>query len=187
MTAAEFDRQFSRLAAHFYLPQDETRETLAVDWLKALQHYHVDAFEHAVTELTRTSEDRFWPALGKVIGLIKARLGRYDKAPGKCATCHGSTWIETQPWIAHGIIYEGLQRCPDCGVPAPQGHERRVMQPLTSVQFHEYRAGRYGRELMPAGSEAKHPERVANPEFAKWAEDLRKRLFGASVEDRGVA
>lgn len=178
MTGAEFDQQFARLAAHFHLPQDESRDTIAADWCAALKHYHVDALEHAVTELTRTATDRYWPALGKVMELIKARIGRYDKAQGKCATCHGSTWIEAQPWKSNGIVYEGVQRCPDCATPAPQTNERKTIQPLTSLEFHEYQKGRYGRELMPPGLEAKHPEKVVNPEFKVWAEALKKRLFG---------
>lgn len=182
MTSAEFDRQFARLAAHFHLPADESRETISADWMQALKHYHVEALEHAVTELTRTATDRFWPPLGKVLELIKARLGRYDRPAGTCATCNGSTWIEAQPWKSNGIIYEGLQRCPDCAVPAPVLHERRMTQPLTSLESHEHQKGRYGRDLMPDGMKAKHPEAVANPEFKAWAEALKKRLFGVEEE-----
>ena len=181
MTTAEFDRQFARLASHFHLPQDETRDTLAVDWMKALQHYHADALEHAVTELTRTATDRFWPALGRVLELIRSRIGRYDKAPGKCATCHGSTWIEAQPWKSNGVIYEGLQRCPDCGIPAPQLHDRKVSQPVSRLECHEYRSGRYGRDLMPEGLRAKHPEQPGNPELRAMLERFRAKFLRDEV------
>ena len=181
MTGAEFDQQFARLAAHFHLPADESRDTIAADWCAALQHYHADALEHSVTELTRTATDRFWPALGKVLDLIKARIGRYDRAPGKCRTCNGSTWIDAQPWKSNGIVYEGLQRCPDCGVPPPQSHERKAIHALTSIEFHEHQKGRYGRDLMPPGMEAKHPETPGNAELKAWCEQLKKKLFG--VED----
>jgi hypothetical protein len=178
MTAAEFETQFSRLAAHFHLPADASRDTLAVDWLKALQHYHVDALEHAVTELTKTSTDRFWPALGRVMELIKSRIGRYDRTPGACATCHGSTWIEAQPWKANGQIYTGVQRCPDCGIPAPQSDERRNSQPLTSVEFHEYQAGRYMRTQMPPGLDAKPTREGEKTEMREAMARLHAKLFG---------
>lgn len=181
MTGDEFDGQFSRLAAHFHLPSDETRETLAVDWLRSLQHYHVDALEHAVTELTRTSEDRYWPALGKVIGLIKARIGRYDRPAGKCGTCFGSTWVEAPAFQGNGLIYANvLSRCPDCGIPAPKVESHGRREPVSDLQLHEYHAGRFGRQQMPAGSEAKPSDQPVNPEMKATFEALRHRLFGVS-------
>jgi hypothetical protein len=178
MSAAEFDTQFGRLAAHFHLPADGTRDTLALDWLKALQHYHVDALDHAIDELIRTSEDRYWPALGKVIVLIKSRIDRYDRQHGKCGTCHGSTWIEAQPWKSNGIVYEGMQRCPDCGVPAPKMDEHKVSQTISRVEYAEYKAGRYGRELMPPGMEAKPTREGERTEMREFFDRLRLKLFG---------
>jgi hypothetical protein len=182
MSPAEFAEQFERLTAHFHLPTDGTRDTLAVDWLKALQHYHVDAFEHAVTQLTQTSTDRFWPALGRVLEVIKTRISRYDKFNGKCEGCGGSGWVEAPPFESNGLIYGNtVQRCLKCGIPEPQieSHRRRS---ITSVQAHEYQAGRFGRDQMPAGLEAKHPEKPGNPELRHMIAAFRAK-FANSGED----
>lgn len=182
MNPAEFDDQFNRLTAHFHLPPDESRETLALDWLKALEHHHIDAFEHAVTELTKTATDRYWPALGKINEIIAGRRSRYDRTPGKCATCHGSTWIEAQPWKSNGIIYDGNQRCPDCGIPAPQSHDHKRVHGLTPSEFHDHHAGRSRQNLMPPGLEAKHPEKPGNPELRQMIAAFRAKFANKDEE-----
>lgn len=182
MNLAEFEKQFHRLTDHFHLPADSSRDTIVDDWFAAVQHYHVEAFDHAVTELTRTATDRFWPALGKVLEVIKGRIGRYDRAPGACATCHGTTWIPAEPWKSNGLIYEGLRRCPDCGVPAPTDMDRPLTHRPTDLELHEYRAGRYGRDLMPEWAKAKHPDQPGNADIKAAMDELRKRLFGVSED-----
>lgn len=39
MNAAGFDEQFNRVAAHFHLPTDSSRETVAMEWFRAVEHY----------------------------------------------------------------------------------------------------------------------------------------------------
>lgn len=182
MTNVEFDHQFVRLSAHFHLPQDE-RDTIQADWFAALKHYHMEALDHAVTELSNTATDRYWPALGKVLEIIKARLGRYDRTPGECSTCGGSGWVESPPFKANGIIYSNtLVRCQHCGIPAPKAESHARRAPLTDIEAHEYAQGRYGRDQMPEGLKAKHPEKPGNPEFKAWADRLRKKLFGVAED-----
>jgi len=185
VNAADFDTQFNRLTQHFHLPTDGTRETLAMDWFKAVEHYHVDALERAVTELTRTSQDRFWPALGKVLTLIQSRIDRYERTSGKCQTCHGSTWIESAPFKANGMIYEGVCiRCPDCGTPAPPYTPPAHRKGLTSSEYAQWAQGDHERDYMPEFAKAKpwKPESLSKhkAEMHAMFERLRIKLFGAA-------
>lgn len=156
MTSPEFETQFARLTAHFHLPADDSRDTLAVDWFRSLQHYHVEAFDHAVTELTKTAQDRFWPPLGKVVSTIKSRIDRYERAAGKCATCQGATWIDSAPFKSHGMIYDNvLLRCPDCGTPPPPYTDPHGRQPLTSREYAEWKIGDAPNQYMPEAQQAR--------------------------------
>lgn len=141
MNAADFERQFSRLTDHFHLPADASRDTIAVDWFAAVEHYHVDALERGVTELIRTAQDRFWPSLGKLLSAIKGRMAGMAKTKDDCSTCGGSTWIEAAPWKSYGIVYTGFQRCPDCGVPAPAVEIPRNREEWTASEFQAWREG----------------------------------------------
>lgn len=188
MTPAQFDDQFNRLTAHFHLPVDASRETLALDWLKAVEHYHVDALERAVTELIRTEQDRFWPALGKLLTLIKARIGRYDKTHGKCATCHGNTWIEAWPVVWDGRLYEMYTRCPDCGIPAPQMKTPHPSaRPATKDEYENWRHGEAMRDTMPEFAKAKPWKSEAarlehKAAMREMFDRLRLKLFGSGNE-----
>lgn len=186
MNAADFDAQFSRLTAHFHLPADASRETLAMDWFRALEHHHIDALDAAITELTRTATDRYWPALGKITELIRARQGRYDRAHGKCDTCHGATWIPAQAWKSNGMIYDGLQRCPDCGIPAPQDINRRGARELTATEAQAHYSGQR-EDYMPDFAKAKpwksEAARLEHKRAMREAfERLRIKLFGHSED-----
>ncbi len=166
MNAAGFDEQFNRVAAHFHLPTDSSRETVAMEWFRAVEHYHIDALDHAVTHLIRQATDRFWPPLGKLLEIIRGRIAGMDKTRDKCATCHGSTWVDVWPYQVNGLVYTGVQRCPDCGVPAPEmPKENPYRKPLTKAEYQAYLAGTFGRSAMPDGTGAKHPNRK-NPEIA---------------------
>lgn len=182
MNPAEFDDQFNRLTAHFHLPTDASRETIALDWLKALEHHHIDAFEHAVTEITRTSTERFWPALGKITEIINTRKSRYDKTPGRCATCHGSTWIEAWPVVYDGKLYEMFARCPDCGVPAPEMKKPHPhARPATKEEYEAWRAGDVMRDTMPEFAKAKAwkpgAREAHKAEMREMFDGLRRKLF----------
>lgn len=182
MNAADFDTQFNRLTAHFHLPADASRETLAHDWFKALEHYHIDALEHAVTELTRTATDRYWPALGKITELIRNKIGRYDKFNGKCQTCHGSTWIEAWPVVWDKKLYEMFSRCPDCGVPAPEMKKPHPhARPATREEYEGWKDGTSYRDTMPDFAQAKPwkpgAREAHKAQMREMFDRLRRKLF----------
>lgn len=183
MTLDDWTAQWHRLD-HFHIRGDADRDSLSAEWFRQLQHHHVDAVDAGITQLIGKAEDTFLPGLGLLKSFIQARIDRYDRAPGKCATCHGSTWIEVAPWKSYGIVYEGVRRCPDCGVPAPQGDDRAVMEPLSALELHEYQAGRYNRDLMPAFAQAKpvseEKRLAAREDFRQWSEKLCVKLFGVT-------
>ncbi|MEY4387198.1 MAG: hypothetical protein RLY20_2481 [Verrucomicrobiota bacterium] len=178
MNAADFDAQFDRLTGHFHLPAESKRETVALDWFKAVEHYEIAALDRAVTELIRASQDRFWPALGKVLGLLQSKVDRYDRG-GKCATCHGSSWIESAPFKSNGMIYEGVcLRCPDCGVPPPAYNTPNNRSSLTAAEYREWSQREQQPNYMPDGLQAK-PTREGEVSEMKAAMDrLRIKLFG---------
>ena len=181
MNPAEFDDQFNRLTGHFHLPTDANREMVAMDWLKAVEHYHVDALDHAVTQLIRQATDRFWPPLGKLLEIIRGRMAGMEKTRDKCATCHGSTWVDVWPYQVNGIVYTGVQRCPDCGVPAPEmGKPNPYRKPLTKAEYQNYLAGTFGRDAMPDNAKAKHPTRK-NPEMAALIEKFANKFMRDGV------
>jgi hypothetical protein len=97
MNSADFDVQFDRLTGHFHLPADTTRETVALDWYQALQAYEFEVVERSITTLIRSAQDRFWPPLGKLLELCRGRAAGTVRG-GKCATCFGSTWIDSAPF-----------------------------------------------------------------------------------------
>lgn len=182
MNSADFDTQFSRLTAHFHLPADASRESLGMDWYQAVQGYDVAVLERAVTTLTRTSQDRFWPPLGRVLDLCR---GRASGAPsGKCQTCHGSTWIESAPFKSNGMIYDNcVIRCPDCRVPQPQYAPPAFRDGLTALEYREWSQGPNA-DTMPDGCKGKpwDVEALKAHKAAMWKmfDVLRLKLFGAA-------
>ena len=177
MNAAEFDTQFNRLKAHFHLGADVDKSALGVEWFQAVEHYHVDALDHAVTALIRQATDRFWPPLGKLLEIIRGRIAGMDKTRDKCGTCHGSTWVDVWPYQANGVVYTGVQRCPDCGVPAPDMKPANpYRKPLTKAEYQNYLAGTFGRDVMPDGLKAKHPHRK-NPEITALIESFAAKFM----------
>lgn len=138
MTQREFDRQFTRLCDHFHLA-DESKKTIAVDWFDALRHYHMDAVDAGITRVIGDATDTFWPALGKLKQAIQSRIAGMAKVKADCATCQGSSWVEAMPWKAHGRVYTGFQRCPDCGVPEPIFTPESLRTPLTAAEYQAWR------------------------------------------------
>lgn len=186
MTSTEWESQWARLD-QFRVKDESRRDAMGAEWFAQLRHHHVDAVDHGITRLIGHAEDTFLPGLGLLKDFVQQRIDRYERTPGKCATCHGRTWIDAPAWKSNGIIYEGLQRCPDCGVPAPQTHDRPMVQPVSLVELTEYHAGRYGRELMPPGLEGK-PRHEGDPFEMKAAmERLRIKLFGVHGIKDGAA
>lgn len=177
MNSADFDTQFNRLVESFHLPTDAKRETLAMDWYQAVQGYDLDVLERSITTLIRSAQDRFWPPLGTLLNLCR---GRAAGAPsGKCQTCHGSTWIESAPFLSNGMIYENtVIRCPDCGVPAPQYAAPSHRGNLTASEYREWSQRDKQPQNMPDGLQA-HPFPPEDFSDMRAAMDrLHLKLFG---------
>lgn len=180
MNHDEWKAQWRRLD-HFHVSGDANRADLSAEWYRQLRHWHVDAVEYGITQLIGTAKDTFLPGLGLLKDYIQSRIDRYDRT-GKCGVCGGSGWVDGAPFISNGLVYaNAVTRCTACGIPAPKvdAHARR--QPLTDLQDHEYRAGRYGREQMPEGLQAKS-EQPGNPELKAAFASLREKLFGVKGE-----
>ncbi len=181
MTVAEWGSQWTRLN-QFNTRGDVDRDQLSGEWFAQLKHFHVDAVDHGITQLIGHAKDNFLPGLGLLKDFIQARLGRYDKTPGKCGSCGGSGWVDASPFKSNGLVYANtVARCQVCGIPAPQIEPSR-REPLTELQQHEYLAGRYGRSQMPPGLEARHPDKPGNPELRQMIAGFRAKFANSQDE-----
>jgi hypothetical protein len=79
-------------------------------------------------------------------------------------------------------VYSALSRCPDCGIPAPEMEQKSNTQPLSTVEQHEYQAGRYMCSQMPPGLEAKPKPEGEKTEMRLAMERLSAKLFGEAKE-----
>lgn len=181
MNPADFDTQFNRLAGHFHLPADASRDTMAGDWYQAVQGYELAVLERSVTTLIRTAQDRFWPPLGRLLDLCRGRASSATGS-GKCGTCHGATWIDSAPFKANGMIYDGcVVRCPDCHVPQPNYTAPSHRDGLTAIEYREWSEGTNDRDYMPEGCKAKARSLGEANEMRAAMERLRLKLFGKEV------
>jgi hypothetical protein len=185
MNAADFDTQFDRLTGHFHLPTDATRETVAQDWYEAIQGYDREIVEQSITTLIRSAQDRYWPPMGKLLELCRGKASSSVQS-GKCATCHGSTWIDVAPFRSNGMIYEGaVIRCPDCRVPVPKYHAPSHRHGLTAVEYREWSQGTDNRDYMPEGCKAKPwapgAREAFKAEMLKAFTRLKIKLFGEAA------
>lgn len=184
MTRDEWKMQWKRLD-QFHVTGDANRSDVSTEWFKQLQHHHVDAVEHGVTRLIGSARDTFLPGLGLLKGFIQERIDKYERTGGRCATCHGSTWIEAWPVVWEGRLYEMLARCPDCGVPAPEMKKpHSTARPATKLEYEEWKAGRFSRDTMPEWAKAKpwksEQARIEHKAAMREAfEKLRIKLFGS--------
>lgn len=147
MTAAEWKVQWKRLD-QFHVSADANRADVSAEWFRQLQHWHVDAIDHGITKLIGTAKDTFLPGLGLLKGFIQERVDRHDRTRDKCPTCQGTTWIEAAPWKSNSRIYTGFQRCPDCGVPAPEYKPVGHREELTAVEYQAWRDGTFQEPAM---------------------------------------
>ena len=177
MTSFEWDGQFDRLKTHFHLSGDVDAAKLGLDWYEALKHHHVDAVERGITDVIRNARETYFPPLGIVIESIRARLAGMDRERGKCSTCNGNSWIEAWPVMRWGLIYERNQRCPDCGVPAPEVKAQNE-RPLSKAEYEDYHEKRANRDVMPEWAKPRKPaDPAAVNEIREFMDNLRERLF----------
>lgn len=181
MTIDEWETQWKRLD-QFRVGGDADRTEVSAEWFVQLRHWHIEAVEYGITKLIGTAKDTFLPGLGLLKDYIQERIDRYQRTDGKCQTCHGSTWIDAPPFMENGMIYTGVLRCPDCGIPAPAYTPPPNRRPLTTREHAEYQLGDHNRNYMPPGMGAKHPHAGGNPELKAMATTLRIKLFGRDYE-----
>lgn len=141
MTSSEFDAHFARLENHFKMSADMNRDLEYEEWARSIRHFHVDAFDDAVTKVIREAEDIFWPPMNAVIEAIRSRIVTREHVSHKCPTCNGATWIEGLPWKSNGHVYTGYARCPDCGVPPPNYKPHEFRDELTATEYAQYLQG----------------------------------------------
>lgn len=178
MNASEFDDQFNRLKNQFHLAGDVNADQLAMEWFNAVKHLHVDALERAVTEIIRTARDTFFPPLGVLLETIRTRMAGSERDHNRCRTCNGCGWIESWPVMSWGLVYEMNQRCPDCGIPAPQFTKPHKSRPLTRSECDDYRELKSNRDTMPDWGKARKPlDPTAQNEIREFMTALRERLF----------
>jgi hypothetical protein len=189
MTSAEWKTQWKRLR-QFRINPDATADEVSLEWFQQLQHYHVDAVERGITELIGQQKDTFLPGVGALRELITNRINKYDQHRGGCQTCHGATWIDAWPVMWEGRLYEMFARCPDCGIPAPEmKRPHPSARPATKTEYEEWKAGRYARNIMPPGLEAKPMKPGKREQFMaerrEFFDQLRIKLFGTFDENNG--
>lgn len=178
MTLIEWKAQWKRLD-QFRVNGDASREQVSAEWFAQLKHLHVDAVDHGITQLIGNAKDTFLPGLGLLKDFIQTRFDKYQRTDGKCATCHGSTWIESAPFKSNGMIYSSVCiRCPDCGIPAPSYSEPNQRKGLTSREFAEWRMNDHPRQYMPEAQQSKPRPEGEVTEMKAAMERLRIQLFG---------
>ena len=132
MTPDDALTQFHRLLAVCVVPADP--DTAFDEWFAAFERSSVDDVADGITRLLRAKTDRFLPSIGELRGAVASvQSGRETS---RCATCHGSRWVEARPFRANGDrVYEGVRRCPDCGVPPPTAVGAGHQTPLSESEY----------------------------------------------------
>lgn len=180
MTPAEWGAQWRRLD-QFRVSGE--RSEVSAEWFAQLKHYHVDAVDYGITQLIGQAKDTFLPGLGLLKDFIQARFDRYQRTDGKCATCHGSTWVDAPPFMENGMICaNAVVRCPDCGIPAPAYTAPSSRRPLTAREYAEWRLNDHPKQYMPEGLQAKPRPASEATEIKQAMAKLRVKLFGNSED-----
>lgn len=149
MTSMEARLEFDRFKAQgFRLSADAVEAEVFAEFFRALSHYAVEAVHEAVSETIHAAKDQWWPAVGVISEKIRARLAGLPRTRAECETCKGSTWVQVAPMKALGCVYEGVVRCPDCGVPAPTLPERHL-EPLSAVEYQQWMSGEHPQQTAP--------------------------------------
>lgn len=138
MTDAVVMAQMERLIHAGYRAPEELAGVFE-EWRGALMGRESEALEAGVTRLIRTRTSSFWPTVADVLESMRAVSAGSTSEPRGCTTCHGTTWIDAPPYRANGgHLYEGVMRCPACGVPAPRLDGPNRQTPLTASEYREW-------------------------------------------------
>lgn len=109
------------------------------EWFRVFGGLAVDDVSEAITRLVRGRTSSFWPTPGELSEHLAAvQRGRGTASSPRCGCVSG--WVEAPPYRANGgHVYTGVQRCPACGIPAPNlDHLRGHQTPLSSVELREW-------------------------------------------------
>jgi hypothetical protein len=141
MTQLEAMDEFDRLAAAGYVqPADPDGKPGAVftEWFNGLQSYAREDVHDGITRLLGAKTDRFWPTLGELRGCIAGVTAGRERR-GKCDTCRDSGWVDARPYRANGgLVYQGVMRCPGCGLQMPRDVSGQHQTPLTEREFADW-------------------------------------------------
>lgn len=81
-------------------------------------------------------------------------------------------------------VYEVLQRCPDCGVPAPPiDKHTHHLTPLTREEYDRWKSGNWEHPPMPPRLDAKPRPEGEKTDIRAAMERLRITLFGTGSKD----
>lgn len=139
--------QFGRLLANCVAPSDP--DAVFAEWFAALARVPVEDVDEGITRLLRAKVDRFWPSIGELRGAVASvQTGREPSS--RCRACGGSGWVEARPYRANGEhIYEGVTRCPSCGIPPPVWQSASHQTPLSESEYRRWLAARPAVEDIP--------------------------------------
>jgi hypothetical protein len=141
MTELDAMDQFDRLsAAGFLQPHDPDGKPGAVfmEWYDGLKGYARDDVQDGISRLLQTRTERYWPTVGELRGCIASVTAGREKR-GKCDTCLDTGWVEARPYRANaGHVYQGVTRCPGCGLPVPKDAPGAYQTPLTDRECAEW-------------------------------------------------
>lgn len=165
MTRDEAMEQFGRLLANCVAPADP--DAVFGEWFGAFDRATVEDVAEGITRLLRGKADRFWPSIGELRGaMASVQAGREPVT--RCRRCGGSSWVEARPYRANGEhIYEGVIRCPDCGVPSSARPGASQQTPLSETEYRAWLAARPVVDAIPtwgallAVVRARHGSKVA--------------------------
>lgn len=120
MSSYVVQEQMERLAlAGFIAPTGEKLALMVAEWTRMLGHHDAAHIIAGVDWVIQHRTDRWWPTVGEVLAAIRAAAGPKPEVSYRCHSCQGTGWVEAVPFRSMGQLYEGMRRCPECGIPEP--------------------------------------------------------------------
>lgn len=140
MNSAVVHEQMERLAlAGFLAPTGEKLTLMVTEWTKVLGHFEAAQLIAGVDWVIQHRTDRWWPTVGEVLSAVRAAVGPKPETSHRCRACEGTGWVEAVPFTTMGHLYEGMRRCPDCGIPEPSyATPRGSRVPMTATEHREW-------------------------------------------------
>jgi hypothetical protein len=128
MTRTEGMAQMDRYV-HAGYRQPEDISAAFDEWFTLFASSDVDDVAAAIGRMVSNRTSSFWPTPGELSEHLRAVVAGRIATDEKCATCHGSGWIDAPPYRANGgRVYHGVMRCHACGIPPPNMQHMAGMQ-----------------------------------------------------------